>query len=200
MKDKILKIREIVDLKCSDSMFKHHKWFFKYHIEIVLQISKELCKYYKKVNQDIIEVLVYLHDYGKILGSSHPDETTLVESKRILNELSFDQKDIEIILDYLNQIDSLDSFENAPIEVKILSSADGASHFIGPFFSIYYWENPNLSLDDILSSNLRKIDKDWNKKIVLKEVKEMIEPRYRLLNEMSGRISDNLLNSDNHVN
>jgi hypothetical protein len=44
-----------------------------------------------------------------------------------------------------------------------------------------------------MESNLRKLDKDWSRKIVLPEVKEQLKERYDFLRESFGEIPERIL-------
>lgn len=173
--------------------FKHSTWFYSYHLKIVEQLVEELLVLYPEANKEYSRALIWLHDLGKIMSSSDPDKTTLIEGEKILKQFGYTDDETGEILHLADMIDSLDDFNNAPIEVKILSSADGGSHFIGPFFSVYYKECNLPNLSDIFLSNIKKCEKDWNKKIVLPEVKKVIEKRYLLTREINGEIPNKLL-------
>jgi hypothetical protein len=81
----------------------------------------------------------------------------------------------------------------APIEVKIVSTADAVSHMYGPFYQMYCYENPEMSVEELMESNIRKLEKDWDRKMVLPEVKEMLQERYEFLRESFGDIDEPML-------
>jgi hypothetical protein len=126
--------------------------------------------------------LVWFHDLEKIVRNQQ------LEPKSILLELGFENLEIEELVriceieEKHREID----LNNAEIEVKILSSADGAVHLLGPFFSIYWYENPEKSIEDLTNGDLEKIKRDWERKMVLPEVKKSFESRRQLMLEQRG--------------
>lgn len=101
------------------------------------------------------------------------------------------------IIQGVKLIDEKDDLENSSIEVQIASSADGASHLVGPFYLLYWRENHLMQIEDILSENRRKLDIDWNKKIILPEVKEAFKERYVSLGELFNSSLGNYLQKRN---
>lgn len=172
----------------ADPNFIHHKWFVKYHLDIVYDIAIELTELYPESNKDLVEVIVWLHDYGKILSSDTQDEALFDASRKLLTEISFDDAFIEQVMSYLEIFEGkmeLDLNES-PLEVKIVSSADAASHFFGPFFYLWWYENPSKNFEELMKGNEWKARKDWDRKIVLPEVKKLIENRFKYVLEQSG--------------
>lgn len=190
MEEKIIKFKEHVIKESANPDFVHHQWFIKWHLKIVECLVNELCDIYTEADRNICLLLVWLHDYGKILAQtpenfSNGSALTISEGRRKLSELGFADAIIDKSLDYYQLMERkmTEDLSKAPIEVQIISSADAASHMIGPFMFLYWYENPNKSLDELLLSNVKKAQKDWKYKITLPEVKERFQDRYNYFTE-----------------
>lgn len=175
----ISKVKEKVVEICSEKHFIHHKWYIEYHLNIIEKISLQLCERYSEADQLWVLLLVWMHDFEKIVRNGSIYQGTL--GKEFLEDLDFSPEDInKLLLD-------IDIFErktdiklvDAKIEIKIVSSADAAAHLIGPFYSIFWWENPNMSVENLRKSNWDKLEKDWNKKVVLPEIRDTYENHYQ---------------------
>src|SRR3989344_2998917 len=172
MKDLIQTFRTSVIEAAQNPNFIHHKWYVKYHLEIVEKISRELCEIYTAADKDLVTLLVWLHDYGKMIDTSNQHSSTLVNGKTKLLELGFPSDLVEKAISYIDIFDKkldLDK-ETTPIEIKIVSSADAASHIVGPFYYLWMPENPNLDHEELMQSTIQKTTMEWEKKVVLPEV------------------------------
>lgn len=176
--------------------FVHHNWFVEYHLNFVEKLALELCDIYTNADRDTVLVLVWLHDYAKILDKEHEHDEAMFEKGRAkLLEFGFSEDFVSRVISYLALFEKKMEVDlnEAPMEVKIASSADGASHMIGPFFSIYYKENPNKTVSELIESNRKKLDRDWNRKIVLPEVREAFAKRHDFLMEQAGNFPEKYL-------
>jgi hypothetical protein len=169
--------RNVIQM-AEDPIFIHHLWYVTHHLTIVEEISLELCDRYPNADVELVSLLVWMHDYEKITRQVPPESK--ISEQDFLTQFGISSEQIQQVLSSLEIIDrkNPEELRTAPIEIQIISSADGASHLVGPFFSIYWWENPNLSIEELRSRNLKKLTTDWERKIVLPEVKKAFESQY----------------------
>ncbi len=193
MDKKIELLKTEIKKASSSEKFVHHKWFVRFHLDIVEQISLELCDIYTEANRDLVQILVWTHDYGKIIDFENQHETSLIKVPRLLNSLNFDKETTETIVSFIQILDAKENLKNAPIEVQIVSSADAASHLVGPFYSLYWYEHPEKPIEDILKENARKSRVDWDKKVTLPEVKKAFFQRQKFIQEQSGMLPSRYL-------
>ncbi|KKQ98539.1 MAG: hypothetical protein UT24_C0009G0039 [Candidatus Woesebacteria bacterium GW2011_GWB1_39_12] len=189
------KLRAKVTKASFNPDFIHHKWFVKYHLNIVEQIALELCDIYKNANRNLVKTLIWIHDYGKILGIRDGVEKITEVTAKLMEEIGFEQEFTDKAIQYLRIFESKMEFEltKAPIEVQITSSADAASHMVGPFYSLWWLESPHKTFEELMEDNKGKALKDWNRKIVLPEVKKAFENRNRFVMENSGDFPEKYL-------
>lgn len=192
--DKVNSLIERVRFFAVDKKFKHYKWYVKYHLEIVERIAFELLPIYKNANKEVVLAIVWLHDLEKILDMRNFDETE-TKIREIMSELDFDESFTDIVIDYIKLFEKSTEVDlrNAPIEVKIASSSDGAAHMFGPFNAIWFYENPDKKIDELMLGNISKLNNDWERKIVLDEIKDSLLERRRFTTENYGELPERFL-------
>ena len=173
--------------------FVHSDWFVEYHLKIAEKIALELCDVYPDADKEMALVLVWFHDYGKLIDFENEKQATQTHGKQALVELGFDDQYAATVLENIDTLDRKVDIGEALIEVQIASSADGASHMLGPFLTIHWHEHPELSTKELITENKRKMDIDWNKKMVLPEIKDAFRKRRDFLHEHLGDLPDKFL-------
>lgn len=193
MIEKLEELKREASVLAQNENFIHNKWYLKHHLEIVEQLSLEISEKYDP-NIDLVLGLVWIHDYAKTVGVKD-DEETIVRSRDFLLKTEFEEDYVDEVISLFEIFERKDPEElsQAPIEVQIVSTADGASHMIGPFYQLYAYENPDMPVEQLMESNLKKLEKDWNRKIVLPEIKEQLQERYDFLRESFGEIPERIL-------
>lgn len=190
----LLLLKQSIKELIADKSFIHHEWFLNYHIEIVERIALELCdSYHPEADKELVLSLVWFHDYGKIIDFPNEHEATQERGLAKLLDLGFDAEFAKKVVDGIALIDKKDALSESSIEIQITSSSDGASHLIGPFYSLFWREHPNMEIEHILLENNRKLEVDWQKKITLPEVRSAMESRYTSLKEQFGNFPERFL-------
>jgi HD domain len=173
--------------------FVHHEWYVRYHLEIVEKIALELVEKYREADREVVLALVWLHDYGKTIDRRNQYQLTVTEGRKKLLAAGFEESFADLVVRYADLLDRKIDLPAAPIEVQIVSSADGCAHFVGPFFQLWWWENAHKPFHELMADNQRKALKDWNKKIVLPEACAAFESRFRVVMEQCGDMPDHFL-------
>lgn len=188
MKRLILDLKADVKRLANSSSFIHHTWFIQYHLEIVEEIAFELCERYPMADKNLVTILVWFHDYGKIVDHKNQYKATLSKGTEKLLKIGFEESIVTKIITFMDRFDKKLNLSSAPIELQIVSSADGASHLVGPFFPIFWKENNSWTDKELMEENRRKILIDWEQKITLPEIKNSFLHRHKYLLELSGQL------------
>src|SRR3989344_7411353 len=106
MDDLLDKLKADIIQAAENPDFIYHKWFIVYHLKIVEKIALELCELYKESNKVVVIAMVWLHNYGKILGGVNQDEITHVEGNKLMRKLGFKEDFSKKVLSYIQIMDS----------------------------------------------------------------------------------------------
>ncbi|HEX7963392.1 MAG TPA: HD domain-containing protein [Candidatus Saccharimonadales bacterium] len=193
MEDKIAALRAHLTELSANPDFVHHKWFMKWHLELVTRIALELRDHYPDADRTFVEVMALMHDYGKLLDPVNDHDPALADKgAEKLVELGFDADFAHRIAEAVKHMDrkmEVDLHE-APIEVQIVSSADACSHVTGPFMYLWWYENGDKSFEELMAGNIRKAKKDWERKVVLPEAREAFERYFDATFVQNGELPD----------
>ena len=112
-------------------------------------IRDRLCDIYKEADRDVVFALVWFHDFGKPIDDKNERTITQEKGIGIMKEIGFTQDFIDKVfncwvrMEMKNEID----ISRESIDVQIVSSADGASHFVGKFYSTYFMDEKKESIE-----------------------------------------------------
>ena len=184
--DALSRFREMAITAARNPAFIHHRWYVDHHLLIVERIAEELCARYPQADATLVCVLVWLHDYGKAIDRVNERVATLTRGRAALLASGFSADFVQQAMWCYERFETHATLPSAPLEVRIVSSADGAAHLVGPFYALWWYENPQRPIHVLLGDNRRKALLDWDHKIVLPEVRAAFAARHRLLLEMCG--------------
>lgn len=194
MQENLTKFKNIVIENFSRKDFTYHEWMVDYHLKIVEKIAMELCDVYTNADRDVVQALVWFHDFGKPIDEKNERAVTLSEGPKVMLSCGYSQEFIDRVIECWQLMEKKNEIDirTTPIETQIVSSADGASHFTGVFYPSYFNENGD-NFATTQKHLIEKIEKDWKRKIVLPEVQKAFEGRYLKAKEMLGEFPDNFL-------
>ncbi len=170
MEEPLNALRTFITEKSASPSFIHHKWFIKWHLEIVETLSKDMMKYYPEADEATLVALAWMHDYGKIIDyDTQYDHAHIENGRQEMIRLGFEESFANKIADSIKIFDKKDHLETESIEIRIVSSADACSHLVGPWVSLYWHENPDTSFETIMKENVRKLGGEWDLKVTIPE-------------------------------
>ena len=193
MEEAVARFREMAIAAARNPAFIHHRWYVDHHLLIVERIADELCAHYAQADATLVRVLVWLHDYGKAIDRVNERVATLTRGRAALLTSGFPAEFVQRAMWCYERFETHATLADAPLEVRIVSSADGAAHLVGPFYALWWYENPQRPIAVLLSDNRRKALLDWDHKIVLPEVRAAFAARHRLLLETCGDFPESFL-------
>ncbi len=174
---------------------KHTKEDFNYHILLVVKNALLLGK---KLNADleVLEIAAYLHDIGRAaywedFDVNKPHHIVGYEkSKKILKQFGYSDEFIEKVSKCVLYHRRSNEYEPKTLEEEIIACADAMSHF-DAFLNLFteYIKEIN-SFDEAITLLDKKIEKDWNVKITLKEAKDISRKNYEAVRLLLDNIKN----------
>lgn len=181
------------------------KWFVALHIKIVENLAMKLVKI-KGGNEEAIRLAVWLHDiYYSDKTEKQLNEEMISDydnheivgadiAKKIMAKHNYDDEMIRLVEDIILK-HRCRGVKPETLEAKILASADAMSHIENFSLLLFIgFARHGRTIKEVHDWLNKKIDRDWNDKILFPEAKEMIKEKYEnvkiLLNEMKRIASD----------
>jgi hypothetical protein len=195
MQENITLLKQHLHKISGNPSFIHHQWFATWHLAIVEKIALELADFYPQADRDLISIMSWMHDYGKIVDTANERTATLDKGAAALIALGFSKEISQKAIDYIKIQDSWKESDltQAPIEVQIVSSADACSHLTGPFMYVFWQENAERPYEQLMNGNRKKATGDWTRKVVLPEAREAFQWHYKVTLEQNGALPERFL-------
>ncbi|MFZ2072174.1 MAG: HD domain-containing protein [Minisyncoccia bacterium] len=195
LQNKLNAFKQIVINNCNNENFSYREWFVNDHLIIVEKIAMELCEKYPNADKDIVFALVWFHDFGKPIDEKNEREITKTKGVEEMKQIGLSQEFIEKVLEFWTRMEMKNEIDisKEAIEVQIVSTADGASHFVGKFYSTYFEDLSTEGIKKIENELSAKITQDWERKIVLPETKEAFKERYLKALEITGKYPEKFI-------
>lgn len=166
-------------------------WLADNHVFIVADNASVLAQRFG-ANEELARAAALLHDIADARMSRF-DENHEAESMKIarkfLQECGYNDREIAIIVDDAIRLHSCHD-GNLPntLEGKVLATADSLAHLQTDFYIYATWiMGKNIPLNEIKIWVLKKIERDFQNKILFDEVKTEVEQDYEMLKKLFSR-------------
>jgi len=195
LQTKIDGFKQIVANNCKSEDFEYREWFVDDHLVIVERIAMELCDKHPEADRDAVRALVWFHDFGKPINEKNEYEVTKEKGIEAMRTVGLPEDFVQKVLGLWLRMEMKTEIDisREAIETQIVSTADGCSHFVGKFYSSYFRDDSKENLRSIVGRIRDKIDKDWERKIVLPEAKLAFRQRYEKTKEIVGEYPERFL-------
>ncbi len=171
---------------CSDECLS--KWFFKGHVKVVVDYSRKIASE-NKLDVEICVLASLFHDISRVSGIDDDPELmdeSLKMTEQIMKRYSYDKNKIKSVKDAIINHSCRDKIPKTK-EGKAVATADALAHLMTDFYLVLIytrWGYHSKSLKEYRSWVLKKIDRDYNKKIFFPKYKKLAKKRYEAIKEV----------------
>lgn len=188
------KVKEVEEFARGIFSENNMEWFVKLHLEYVDALSMKLARM-KNADEDVVKLSVWLHDINHRndnVSEKHHIENSEFAAK-FLAERKFGDKTIKDVIHCILTHRCKDDYRPETLEAKILASADAMSHienFSLLLFCAFIIRKNNI--EEAYEWLSGKIDRDWNRKILVPEGREMIRGKYEEVTEVLKKMKSEM--------
>ena len=157
-----------------------NSWFYEEHFLVVEKFVKQLLRLYPDVNKEAVMLAVWFHDASRADGKKENHDLEGAKlAKQVLTQKGFDKRLVDLVYEVCKS-HSCKKYKPQSLEAKILATADAMSHFSGGFYLrlLHKW-GKTMDYASAKKRLLKKIERDYQEKILFKEVKTIITPLYQ---------------------
>jgi 5'-deoxynucleotidase YfbR-like HD superfamily hydrolase len=161
-------------------------WSYKNHVLFVANLTEKIAvAQHANVEQAVAGALV--HDIAdSVMGRKNPEHKakSLTLGEELLQESGFSKDEIDFIINEIVKPHSCyEPLLPTVLEGKVMATADGAAHFLTDFYPLFCWRHygPEDDYQVFKAWMLRKMEKDFHKKLFFDDVKQEVLPHYEAL-------------------
>ncbi|NOY89498.1 MAG: HD domain-containing protein [FCB group bacterium] len=177
----VLKLRKAIIEEAKKS--KHiSSWFLPRHLMEVERCANRLCDKYSQADRDIVCLGVWFHDIGRLRGyDKKHDIYGAEEARKILSQAGLPSAKIEKVYEVCRS-HKCEDVQPKSLEAKILATADAMSHFMHTvYLRLFLYYQTEMTFDESRILIRKKLERDFNRKIFFKEVKNQLRKKYEAM-------------------
>lgn len=161
-------------------------WIWPNHVLWVADKAVEIAES-KGLDVSLCRVAALLHDIADVEMSRMDEEheqKSLQIAREILEEVGYDQMTVDILVnDALAKHSCYDNIRPESDTGRVLATADALAHLQSSFFAHALWDRGNTNRDyqEAKEWSAKKVERDFNNKILFDDIKEQARPSYEAL-------------------
>ncbi len=166
-------------------------WGYPNHVLKVVHYAEQLA-YRFKGNIEFVVAGALLHDIADAVmprGGAEHQQKSEVMAKELLTDCEFSDAETAVIIN--DVIAPHSCREGAPemVEGKILATADAMAHLLTDFYVVFCWRHYGAAGNDLSYKQykewvLKRLEKDFHRKIQFDEVRKETLPSYSALKQV----------------
>lgn len=181
------KIQDLYETK-SPNRADWADWLYKHHVFIVSENARILAKRYG-ANEELAMAAAMLHDVADAEMSrfdNKHEERSLEIADVLLKETGFLEQEVGTIIDAIRYHGCHNGESSTSLEGKVMATADAVAHLSTDFYdhALSVMTKEGKSLEEISSSALKKIERDFTSKIFFDEVREEVRGDYERVKDL----------------
>jgi putative nucleotidyltransferase with HDIG domain len=160
-------------------------WAYPNHVLVVANLTEKIART-QGANIELAVAGALLHDIADaVMARVTPDHEakSLAMADGLLQESGFSEDETDFIVNEIIEPHSCKELMPVKLEGKVMATADGAAHFLTDFYPLFCWRHygPQDDYKVFKDWMLRKMEKDFTKKLFFDDVKQEVLPHYEAL-------------------
>lgn len=163
-------------------------WMMDNHVAVVADNATALAQRFG-ANQELARAAALLHDIADVKmarASDQHEQASLDLARELLQQIEYSEEEIATVVDDAIRKHSCRNNERPDsLEGKVLATADALAHMQTDFYFFFAWlfGSGNSTYDRLREELIKKIERDFYRKICFDEVRVELQPRYDFLKE-----------------